>query len=85
MCACKKGHREVVALLVRQQAVELDTTNKNGLAPEEVTGDREIRRLLREEHWRRARLEVGPRGGLTPSRWGSRPRDWSSRRGGKWR
>lgn len=59
MCACKRGHRDVVALLLREEAVLLDTTNKSGLTPEEVTGHPEIKELLREEHWRRAKLQVG--------------------------
>ena len=58
MCACKNGYREVVGLLVREEGVLLDVTNKSGLSPEEVTTDPEIRKLLRQEHWRRAKLEV---------------------------
>lgn len=59
MCACKRGHVKVVELLVQEEAVLLDVKNKNGLKPEEVTHDSAIRELLREEHWRRARSEVG--------------------------
>ena len=63
-----------MALLLREESVLLDTTNKSGLTPEEVTGSPgggihtvltpgvlghpEIKELLREEHWRRAKLQV---------------------------
>ena len=42
----------------------LDTRNKIGLTPEEVTEDQEIKEILRQEHWRRARQEVGARVGV---------------------
>ena len=85
MCACKNGYREVVALLVREEGVLLDITNKSGLSPEEVTTDPEIRALLRQEHWRRAKLEVSSGHPASLPRWAGRPRCWSSRRGGRWK
>ena len=58
MCACKRGYRECVRLLLRDERVPVNTVNKEGFTPEEVTEDEVIREMLRQGHWRRVKSQV---------------------------
>ena len=53
MCAVKRGHHEIVSILVSDSRVPLDISNKSGESPETVTDNREILRLIREGKQRR--------------------------------
>ena len=58
MCAAKRNYTECVRLLLADNRVPVDTVNKDGLSPEEVTTNEEIRSLLREGHWKRVKTQV---------------------------
>eukprot|EP00092_Neocalanus_flemingeri_P002247 GFUD01002393.1.p1 GENE.GFUD01002393.1~~GFUD01002393.1.p1 ORF type:complete len:262 (+),score=95.02 GFUD01002393.1:50-835(+) len=58
MCACKRGYRECVRLLLSDERVPVNTVNKGGFTPEEMTEDEVIRDMLRQGHWRRVKSQV---------------------------
>merc|ERR1712183_913567 len=58
MCACKRGYRECVRILLMDERVPVNTINKEGLTPEEVTEDEVIRAMVRKGHWTRVKSQV---------------------------
>jgi len=58
MCACKRGYRDCVRLLLRDERVPVNTINKEGFTPEEMTEDEVIRDMLRKGHWKRVKSQV---------------------------
>eukprot|EP00091_Calanus_sinicus_P019322 TRINITY_DN4800_c0_g1_i2.p1 TRINITY_DN4800_c0_g1~~TRINITY_DN4800_c0_g1_i2.p1 ORF type:complete len:263 (+),score=90.05 TRINITY_DN4800_c0_g1_i2:97-885(+) len=58
MCACKRGYRECVRILLMDERVPVNTINKEGLTPEEVTEDELIKDMLRQGHWKRVKSQV---------------------------
>lgn len=58
MCACKRGHVTLVQRLLQESRIPIDTVNKDGRSPEEVTQVGQIKEMVRREHWRRVKEEL---------------------------
>jgi len=58
MCACKRGYRDCVRILLMDERVPVNTINKEGLTPEEVTEDEVIKAMVRKGHWKRVKSQV---------------------------